>query len=634
MQLTELPSPAPERMQGGLADSLFETADRDPTLALIARPSDASPATWSPVTAVELRDEVVDLARGFIAAGLYPGHRVAVMARTRHEWTVLCYALWAVGAEVVPLHPTSSHDQIAWILKDANCVGVVVEDEQGVMTVGSACASLPQLRHVWQLDAGALSQLVERGRSIPLASVDSLRRIVLPDSTAVIAYTSGTTGHPRGCALSHRNLASPCDALLAEWRHTAAAPGKQPAILVFLPFSHVYGLMLQGLCVRGRLLMGHEAELHEKALSSALLSFRPTFLCGIPVIFEKIYKNFLRKAQQDGYGPLFERAAHTARRFAGAVERQQLGTGPGPNLELRAQHTFYEKTVYRKLRAALGGRVCGAMSGGAPLNRQLALFYTGIGILIHDGYGLTETSGGITAQPVERQKFGTVGRPLPGTQVRVAEDGEILVRGPSVFQGYVNDVPGTRAALRGGWLATGDIGRLDTEGYLTVTGRKKDVIITSGGRSVAPAALEERLRVHPLIHQAVVVGDNRPCVGALITLDPEFLAHWRRSLPGPGEASSRDVREENALREEVMRAIAAANTPMSRSESIRVFRILPEPLDPANGMLTPSMKLRRDAISRHFAAEIDAMYATSSRGARRSVPVDPFSWADSDNVFQ
>ncbi|WP_241266863.1 AMP-dependent synthetase/ligase [Streptomyces scabichelini] len=633
MHVSEVPSPALPLMQGGLADSLFDTAERTPLLPQIARRSGTSPMTWSPVTAIELRDEVTDLARGFIASGLYPGHRVAIMARTRYEWTVLSYALWAVGAEIVPIYPTSSHDQVAWILRDANCVGVVVEDEQGLMTVGSACAALPQLRHVWQLDAGALAQLVELGRSVPLAGVDSMRRIVLPDSTAAIAYTSGTSGHPRGCALSHRNLASPSDALLAGWAHTTAPPGEQPAILAFLPFSHVYGLMIQGICVRGGLLMAHEAELREETLSAAFLSFRPTFVFGVPFIFEKIYKNFLRKAQQAGHGALFDRAAHTARRFAGAVERQQLGTGPGPNLELRAQHAFYERTIYRKLRAALGGRVCGACSGGSPLNRQLALFYSGIGIFIHDGYGLTETSGGITAQPVGRQKFGTVGRPLPGTEVRVAEDGEILVHGPSVFQGYVNDGPGTREALRGGWLATGDIGRVDSEGYLAITGRKKDIIITSGGKSVAPAALEERLRVHPLIHQAVVVGDNRPCVGALITLDPDFLAHWRANLPVQGEVSSRDIREQDALREEVKRAIAAANSTVSRSESIRVFRILPEPFEPATGLMTPSMKLRRDAIARHFAAEIDAMYATSSRAARRNTAVESFAWED-DNVFR
>ncbi|MFJ3222464.1 AMP-dependent synthetase/ligase [Streptomyces sp. NPDC086783] len=621
-------------MQGGLADSLFDTALRDPGLRQAARRTNSSSASWTPVTAAQLRDEVVGVARGLIASGLSPGDRVAIMARTRYEWTVLSHALWCLGAEIVPIYPTSSHDQVSWILGDAQCVAVVVEDEEGVMTVGSACASLPRLRHVWQLDAGALADLTERGRSIPPMAVDALRRIVPPDSTAVVAYTSGTTGQPKGCALTHRGLASPCDTLLAGWGHTAAPPGEQPAVLAFLPFSHVYGLMIQGLCIRGGLLLGHEPDLSEDALSAALRSFQPTYLYAVPFVFEKIYKNFLRTAQQAGHGALFERAVRTAKDFAMVAERHRLGTGPAPGFDLRLQHAFYEKAVYRKLRAALGGRVCGAVSGGSPLNRELALFYAGIGIFVHDGYGLTETSGGITAQPVGREKSGTVGRPLPGTDIHVADDGEIFVRGPSVFQGYVNDPQATAASFLDDWLATGDIGRLDSEGYLTITGRKKDIVITSGGKSVAPALLEERLRVHPLIHQAVVVGDNRPCVGALITLDPAFLAHWRTARSLQGETPGREVREENELREEVRRAVAAANSTVSRSESIRVFRVLPEPFDLANGLLTPSMKLRRDAIVNRFAAEIDAMYQTSSRTPREYMRGDPSIWEESDNVFR
>ncbi|MGW1254736.1 AMP-dependent synthetase/ligase [Streptomyces sp. NPDC002513] len=619
---------------GGLADSVFDTASWDPGLPLIARRSGPADAPWTQVTADELRDEVVALARGLVASGIRPGNRVAVMARTRYEWTLFSCALWAIGAEVVPIYPTSSHEQVEWILRDAHCVAVVVEDEQGVMTVGSVCASLPQLRHVWQLDSGALEDLVRRGRPVPATTIDSLRRIVLPDSTAVIAYTSGTTGHPRGCALSHRNLASPCDTLLAGWGHTAAPPGEQPAVLAFLPFSHVYGLMIQGLCLRGGLLMGHEPDLGADALAAAFRSFRPTYLYAIPFVFEKLYKKFLRTAQQAGRGALFERSARTAQDYALAMERQRMGTGPGPGIDLKLQHALYDKAVYRKLRAALGGRVCGAVSGGSPLNRELALFYAGIGIFVHDGYGLTETGGGVTAQPVGREKSGTVGLPLPGVDIRLAEDGEILVRGPSVFQGYVNDAAGTRAALRGGWLATGDLGQLDPDGYLSVTGRKKEIIVTSGSKSVAPAALEERLRAHPLIHQAVVVGDNRPCVGALITLDPEFVAHWRGALFVQGDPAGRAAREENALRQEIARAVAAANTTVSRSESIRVFRVLPEPFDVASGLLTPSMKLRRDAVARRYAVEIDAMYRSSSRVPRERRTEELTAWDDADDVFR
>ncbi|MET8244511.1 AMP-dependent synthetase/ligase [Streptomyces sp. NPDC005202] len=633
-----LAPPAVSSLTGGLADSIFETAEIHPTRPVLARRPDPASSVWEEVTAAELRDEVADLARGLVASGISPGHRVAIMARTRYEWTVLAYALWAVGAEVVPIYPASSRDQAEWILRDSGCVAVVVEDEQGVMTVGSVCATLPRLQHVWQLDAGALAQLVERGASIPLTTVDSLRRIVLPDATAVIAYTSGTAGHAMGCALSHRALASPCDTLLAGWGHTAAPPGEQASVLAFLPFSHVYGLMIQGLCIRGGILMAHEPDMSEAALSSALRTFRPTYFYGVPSMFEKIYKNFLRTAQQAGRGALFERAAGTARDFAAALERQRLGRGPGPGFDLRLQHALYERTVYRKLRAALGGRVVRATSGGSPLSRELSLFYEGIGIYVHDGYGLTETAGGITMQPLGREKSGTVGKALPGTEIQVADDGEILVRGPSVFQGYVNDEAANRAALRGGWLATGDIGHLDAEGYLTITGRKKDIIITSSGKSVAPALLEQRLRMHPLVHQAVVVGDNRPCVGALITLDPEFLAHWRAALALQGDTPGREAREQNALREEIGRAVAAANSAVSRSESIRVFRVLPEPFDVASGLLTPSMKLRRDAIVRHYAFEIDAMYQARNRTPRRPVPHEPAAdwadWDDSDNVFR
>ncbi|MFF3912368.1 AMP-dependent synthetase/ligase [Streptomyces sp. NPDC001852] len=625
------PAVAPP-LSGGLADSVFDTAERSPTLPVLAHRVDSAATVWQEVTAVELRDEVVELAKGLIAAGISPGHRVALMSRTRYEWTVFCHALWAVGAEVVPIHPASSRDQAEWILRDAGCVAVVVEDEQGVMTVGTVCARLPRLRHVWQLDAGALRELVEQGTVVPYTTVESLRRIVLPDATAAVVYTSGTSGHPQGCALSHRSLAYPCDTYLAGWLHTAAPPGVQPSVLAFLPFSHVYGLMIMLVCVRGGALMAHEPELTEASLASALASFRPTYLYGVPSLFEKLYKKFLRAAGEAGRAALFERAAQTARDFAQALERHRLGTGPGPGFELRLQHALYERTVYRRLRAALGGRVVRGTSGGSSLSRELTLFYEGIGVFVHDGYGLTETSGGITMQPLGREKSGTVGRPLPGTDVQVADDGEILVRGPSVFQGYIGDEPATRAALRGGWLATGDIGRLDSEGYLTITGRKKDIIVTSGGKSVAPAPLEQRLRMHPLVHQAVVIGDDRPCVGALITLDPEFLAHWRGVLALQGGSPGRDGREENALREEIARAVASANSAVSRAESIRVYRVLPEPFAADNGLLTPSLKLRRDVIVRHYAAEIDAMYQARSRTAR--VPQEPADWDEPDDVFR
>lgn len=436
-----------------------------------------------------------------------------------------------------------------------------------------------------------------------------------------------------GCALSHRGLASTCDTLLAGWGHTVIPPGEQQAsVLAFLPFSHVYGLVVQGLAIRGGMLMGHEPELNGEALSAALRTFRPTYLCAVPSIFEKIYKNFLRTAQQAGRGALFERAADTARDFAAALERQRLGGGPGPRYDLRLQHALYERTVYRKLRAALGGRVCRATSAGSSLNRELSLFYEGIGIYVNDAYGLTETCGGVTAPPPGRELSGTVGKALPGMDIRVADDGEILVRGPSVFQGYVNDEAATRAALRGGWLATGDLGRLDSDGYLTITGRKKDVIITSGGKSVSPAprAAPEDASDDPSggdrgRQPALRRGPDHPGPGL-----PGVLA---RLLAVRSDARIREAREENALREELGRAVAAANSAVSRAESIRVFRVLPAPFDVASGLLTPSMKLRRDAIVRHYALQIDAMYQARSRVPRDHLVDEPAHWDDADNVF-
>ncbi|HEY8983490.1 MAG TPA: AMP-binding protein, partial [Streptomyces sp.] len=360
---------------------------------------------------------------------------------------------------------------------------------------------------------------------------------------------------------------------------------------------------------------------------------RPTYLYAVPSVFEKLYKGFLLTAQRSGRGGLFERAAQTAREFATSLERRRVGRGTGPGLDLRMQHAVFERTVYRRLRAVLGGRVRRAASGGSPLHRDLSLFFEGIGIHVHDGYGLTETGGGITMQPLGREKSGTVGRALPGTDIRVAADGEIMISGPSVFQGYTGDDAATRAVLRDGWLATGDLGHLDADGYLTITGRKKDVIVTASGKSVSPALLEQRLRVHPLVHQAVVIGDDRPCVGALITLDPEFLAHWRARLALQGDVPSREAREENALREEIGRAVAAANSAVSRAESIRVFRILPRPFDQAGGLLTPSMKLRRDSIVKHWAAEIEAMYQARAPIPRHLTP-DALDWDDADDVFR
>ncbi|AXK33345.1 long-chain fatty acid--CoA ligase [Streptomyces armeniacus] len=602
--------------EGGLADSVYETAAREPGLPQLARREEGAgglrDGAWRPMTAAAFRNEVLALAKGLLADGIRFGEPVAVMARTSYEWTLFSYALWSVGARVVTVYPTSSPDQVRRILASSGACAIVVENEQHAMTLGSACGTLPSLRRVWQLDTGCVAKLTSAGTPVADEEVHRHRRAVTPDSTAALIYTSGTTGPPRGCVITHANLAVECDTLLKGWRQLMAEPGEQPAILAFLPMCHVYGLMVSVLCLRGGVLLGHQSDPAPEALLPALASFRPTCVFAVPYIFERIFARARRAAEEQGRLRLFEQAVRTAEQYAEAAEQRALGTGPGPGPALRVRRALADRLVYRRIRAVLGGRTRNVVSGGSTLSRELGLVFSGAGITVYDGYGLTETTAAVTAQPPERPRFGTVGRPLPGTSLHIARDGEVWVRGRTICAGYV-----AGAADEGprpdGWLATGDVGYLD-DGYLVITGRKKDVIVTSGGETVAPLVLEERLRAHPLVSQALVVGEDRPYIAALVTLDPDALEHWQRygrtgrgSGYGQGNVHGRSIGEE--LRREIDRAVAAANSAVSRAESIRAFRILSEEFSVDNGMMTPSLKLRRGAIVRMYAAEIDELYA-------------------------
>ncbi len=601
-----VPPVATAPLVGGLADSVFEHAMEDPDRVALGR-KDAD-GRWADVTAAEFRDEVLALAKGLLADGVRFGDRVAIMARTRYEWTLFDFALWTVGAQSVPVYPTSSADQVHWMLHDAGVTACVVEHEDHAMTVGSVIDRLPRLKRLWQLDAGAVAELVAAGTRIDEEVVHRHRRAVTPESVATVIYTSGTTGRPKGCVLTHANFMFEADTLVSRWEPVFhSRPGDEASTLLFLPLAHVFGRMVEVAAVRKRVRFGHQPQLSAGPLLADLAAFRPTFVLAVPYIFEKVFQAARRRAEADGRAGPFDKAVEVAVRYAEAMEARAFGLGPGPSAALRVQHQFFDKVVYGKVREAMGGRVRHAMSGGSAMARRLGLFFEGAGVTVYEGYGLTESASAATANPPERTKYGTVGPPIPGTTVHIAEDGEVWLRGPHVFSGYLGNPAATAAVLRDGWLATGDLGALDADGYLTITGRKKEMLVTSGGKSVPPSGLEERVRSHPLVAQCIVVGNDRPYIAALVTLDQEAVDHWLAMQNRPPLPPAELVRDP-ALEAEIRRAVVAANTLVSQAESIRTFRILAHPFTEEHGLLTPSLKLKRKAIETAYAAEVEALY--------------------------
>ncbi|WP_236245939.1 long-chain fatty acid--CoA ligase [Streptomyces sp. CC210A] len=606
MRELTVPPLVTEPLVGGLADAVFDHASSDPDRVALGRKDTAG--RWTDVTSAQFRDEVLALAKGLLAHGVRFGDRVAVMSRTRYEWTLFDFALWTVGAQPVPVYPTSSAEQVRWMFHDAAVTACVVEHEDHAMTVGSVVDRLPQLRQLWQLDAGAVDRLVADGARIDDEVVQRHRRAVTPDSVATVIYTSGTTGRPKGCVLTHGSFIFEADTLVRHWDPVfRSLSGREASTLLFLPLAHVFGRMVEIAAVRGRVKLGHQSALSAEALLPDLAAFRPTFVLAVPYVFEKVFRAARRAAETEGRLGLFDKAVDVAVRYAEALEQRAFGQGPGPSAALRVQHQFFERAVYGRVRDTFGGRVRHAMSGGSAMERRMGLFFAGAGVAVYEGYGLTESASAATANPPERTRYGTVGLPVPGTSVRIAEDGEVWVRGRNVFSGYLNAPEATAAVLHDGWLATGDMGRLDADGYLTITGRKKEILVTTSGKSVAPLALEERVRSHPLVAQCVVVGNDRPYIAALVTLDREAVEHWlamqgRASIP-----SARLVRDP-ALEKEIRRAVVAANTLVSKAESIRTFRILAHPFSEEHGLLTPSLKLKRRAIEAAYADEVDALY--------------------------
>ncbi|MFE4961962.1 AMP-dependent synthetase/ligase [Streptomyces sp. NPDC056660] len=605
-----VPPFAPPVRHGSLADLPFENAEAEPGAIVLSRKPAAGEGRWEQVTAAQFAAQVLAVAKGLIAEGLMPGDRIAVMARTTYEWTLLDFGAWAAGLVTVPVYPTSSVFQTRWILHDSGAVALVTETSAQAAALGPELDRLPDLRHLWVMEKGHVERLAEAGGHVQDAEVAVRRGMLGSDTIATLIYTSGTTGRPKGCALSHGNFFAEVDnAIELLYPIFKARNDDEVSILLFLPMSHVFGRMVAIACIRAGVRLGHAPSLKAEDLLPDLAAFRPTCLLTIPYMLEKVFNTARAKAEAGGRVAVFDRATGVAQRYGEALEASQTGTGSGPGRALKTARAFYDPLVYRRIRTAMGGRVRHIICGGSPLGRRLAAFYAGAGIEIYEGYGLTETTAATTCTPPLKPRLGTVGWPMPGTKVRIAADGEILVAGDHVLRGYWDpQAGGVVPATRDGWLATGDLGELDDEGYLTITGRKKEMLITAGGKSVAPAPLENWLRSHPLISQVMLVGDGLPYVSALITLDRDGLTHWRQmngKHPVPPELLLDDLELQAILQ----RAVDEANKLVSRPESIRRFTMLPVDFTEEAGHLTPSMKLRREAVMKDFATEIESLYA-------------------------
>jgi long-chain acyl-CoA synthetase len=606
-----------------LTDTVFERAEHDPGLVVLRRkaslaPSGATPGTgeaaWLDVTARQFRDEVAALAKGFMAAGIGEGDRVALLSRTRYEWTVVDYALWAAGAVTVPVYETSSAEQVEWILTDSGAQAIVVETPARLQAIGEVLRRLPGVRRTWLIEADAaapsLDALVAEGAGVGEADLAQRRMSAGAGDFATIIYTSGTTGRPKGCEITHGNLLANARNAVRWLSVIFDTPGA--STLLFLPLAHSFARLIEVGAVEAGAVLGHIPDMG--TLLPDLATFQPTFILAVPRVFEKLYNGAEQQASESGVrGAIFRAAARTATawsRALGTGDAPSPGAASGPGPVLRLQHAIYDRLVYRRLRAAVGGRVRYSVSGGGALGERLGHFFRGAGITIIEGYGLTETTAASTVNRPGRNKIGTVGQPLPGVSVRIDDDGEILLTGLNRFVGYWhNDAATAEALTHDGWLRTGDIGELDGDGYLRVTGRKKELIVTAGGTNVAPAVLEDRIRAHPLVSQCLVVGDGRPYVACLITLDPEAVRTWLARRNRPADTSLSQLTDDPDLIAELQAAVDDANKAVSRAESIRRFRVLDTDFTEQAGYLTPSLKLRRNIVTKDFANQIEALYS-------------------------
>ncbi len=586
----------PYPTEGNLCDDVELRAAREPAAVMLRRRVDGA---WRDVTSAQFRDEVIAVAKGLIASGVGAGDRVALMSATRYEWTLVDYAIWYAGAVTVPIYETSSAEQIQWICEDSDAVAIVLETQKHHGAFQEAAGDLATAPRSWVIDDDGIDALVAAGAGVTDERVHERRAALGPDDVATIIYTSGTTGRPKGCIITHGNAMFDVRNVVNSMPDLFLTG--HPSTLLFLPIAHVFGRLIQIGCINSGTVLGHSADI--KDILADLASFQPTFLLAVPRVFEKVYNSAEQKAAAAGKSQIFATAAGTAIAYSQALE------SGGPGLVLRIKHAIFDKLVYGKLRAALGGKVRYAVSGGAPLGERLGHFYRGIGVTILEGYGLTETTGASTVNRPDAVRIGTVGKPIPGAGVRIADDGEIMLSGGQIFKGYWRNQAATADAIEpDGEFHSGDIGELDESGFLRITGRKKEIIVTAGGKNVAPAVLEDRIRAHFLVSQCMVVGDQQPYIAALVTIDQEALAAWSGLAGLDAELSLAEAAEHPVVREQVAAAVADANRAVSHAEAIKRFSILPVDWTEEGGQLTPSLKLKRNVVMADFAEQVSDLY--------------------------
>ena len=592
----EVPAIVPADPQANITDLLVDRVKATPQLALFAVPDGDG---WRDITAAEFHSQVVALAKGLAAAGIEPGDKVGFIARTTYDWTLVDFALFFAGAVMVPIYETSSPSQIAWNLTDSGAIACITESADHSARLDEIRADVPLVRSVWEMQRGDLDKLVEQGKAVTDEEIERRRNIAVGSDIATLIYTSGSTGRPKGCVLTHSNFVELIRNSSKALKEVVETPGA--STLLFITTAHIFARFISILDIHAGVKTGHQPD--TKQLLPALGSFKPTFLLAVPRVFEKVYNSSEQKAEAGGKGKIFRAAAQTA------IEHSTLEQeGRKIPFGMKIKFALFDRLVYSKLRAAMGGNVVYAVSGSAPLGPRLGHFFHSLGITILEGYGLTETTAPATVNLATKSKIGTVGPALPGVGVRIADDGEVEVRGVNVFKEYWRNPEATAAVFDGDWFKTGDVGAFDSEGFLTITGRKKEILVTAGGKNVAPAALEDPIRANPIVGQVVVVGDQKPFIAALVTLDGEMLPTWLGNNNLPSDMSLADAAKNPAVRAEVQRAIDGANANVSRAESIRKFTILATEWSEASGHLTPKMSIKRNVIMDDFADEITELY--------------------------